>query len=454
DSLNRLSKAESVGPQWGQAFTYDGFGNRLNTTVTKGSAPASSLTVDGNTNRLVGGYSYDANGNMTNSPSLGSMTYDVENRLLTVGGDSYGYAPDNKRVWKARPAGTEEIYFYGVGGQKLLTLGIQSYLAWQSLSSTDVWFGGRKIVAQGQAISPDRLGSARNGPPAFPYGEERTVTTNDKDKFGTYYRDGTTGLDYADQRYYSTSVGRFLTADPYQASGGASNPGSWNRYKYAGDDPVNLYDPEGLWERNPCTVDPNQPACVPGYWGPGPGGGSGGPPTPSTFDELEFTAQGGWPVAARERPYDAMTTSIRKVQLSNRLNSLGNDCVRAFADAGYTVSSLKASADAISYYDGQPQSQYSNYTENAIVGNNSARPVGDHPLVISLERSWGLTQKLSFFYANFYGATDWQQQNTLLHELFHVLGYPHEEIVAKFSSSGLANESDISAWLERDCKKR
>ena len=36
------------------------------------------------------------------------------------------------------------------------------------------------------------------------------------------------------------------TADPYRASGGAADPGSWNRYAYVVGDPVNFGDPSGL----------------------------------------------------------------------------------------------------------------------------------------------------------------------------------------------------------------
>ena len=34
------------------------------------------------------------------------------------------------------------------------------------------------------------------------------------DKFATYYRDGTSLLDYARNRYYSSTLGRFMSADP------------------------------------------------------------------------------------------------------------------------------------------------------------------------------------------------------------------------------------------------
>jgi RHS repeat-associated protein len=82
----------------------------------------------------------------------------------------------------------------------------------------------------------------------FPYGDEPATTTQDRPKFATYYRDATTALDYAQQRYYASTIGRFTTADPYQASGGPADPQSWNRYPYVQNDPVNYYDPEGLFQ--------------------------------------------------------------------------------------------------------------------------------------------------------------------------------------------------------------
>ena len=64
------------------------------------------------------------------------------------------------------------------------------------------------------------------------------------------------GLDYAVNRYYSSALGRFVTPDPYLASGGTADPGSWNRYVYAASDPVNGFDPEGLfvWVANGCLA--------------------------------------------------------------------------------------------------------------------------------------------------------------------------------------------------------
>src|SRR6266404_104016 len=54
DGLQRLISAVTTDspnwPQWGQSFSYDGFGNRTAATVTKGIAPSSSFNIDASTN--------------------------------------------------------------------------------------------------------------------------------------------------------------------------------------------------------------------------------------------------------------------------------------------------------------------------------------------------------------------------------------------------------------------
>jgi RHS repeat-associated protein len=98
------------------------------------------------------------------------------------------------------------------------------------------------------AVFEDRLGSQvwRSGVKTgyYPYGEEKEPgTKQERQKFGTYFRDEVTRLDYAEQRYYSTTMGRFLSADPYVSSGGVGEPQGWNRYAYVVGDPANFDDP-------------------------------------------------------------------------------------------------------------------------------------------------------------------------------------------------------------------
>ena len=249
DALLRLASAAATAnpsvPQWGQSYTYDGFGNLTDQTLTQGSGPDVHVTVNPATNQLTNGDTYDANGNDT---SLGS--YDNENHMVTAGSAKYGYAPDGKRVWKA-PDGTashEEFFFWTPGGQRLgiyksTKPGTNAF----TTASTNVYFGGRLIQAQGTTMITDPFGSnVGAGKRYYPYGAERpSATTNNIEKFTGYYRDAETGLDYADQRYHEPGMGRFTSPDPSATSAKLSDPGSWNRYAYVGGDPLNRTDPSG-----------------------------------------------------------------------------------------------------------------------------------------------------------------------------------------------------------------
>ena len=275
DSLQRLIKAETLGAGgWGSTYGYDGFGNLWSAAATKGYAPPINISINAANNRVVG-QTYDANGNQ----AWGSSDYDVANRLWKAPEGTtpqyYGYDGGNKRVYKNRflgydgqtgnPIYDENLTFYGVSGERL-----GEYTAtWESISGgssyvlrftekkTLVWFGS-KLLREGQwNIIQDRLGSVRYRQLAvspftvenadyYPYGGEKpSATTQGREKFATYLRDET-GLDYADQRYHWPDSGRFMSPDPYLASGGAGAPGSWNRYAYVEGDPVNLTDPAGL----------------------------------------------------------------------------------------------------------------------------------------------------------------------------------------------------------------
>jgi RHS repeat-associated protein len=270
DALNRLATAGATSATWGQAFAYDGFGNLTGKTVTQGSAPTLSVSFDPMTNHQYG-QTYDANGNVTTA----GQRYDVENRLTLATG-YYTYDHTGKRVKKL--AGAEELYFYGIGGQKLATAVCVGPDDAQGCTTTyNVYFGGKLVKSKGAVVATDRLGSVRANSAGdrmtyYPYGEERTSTADGREKFGTYTRDGVS-QDYADQRYYAVGMGRFNTADPMGIQGAdASNPNRWNRYTYVHGDPVNYVDPGGMNEfaaNDGCGLDGDLPCN-------GIGGGGGG----------------------------------------------------------------------------------------------------------------------------------------------------------------------------------
>lgn len=242
---------------YSESFQFDGFGNLTAKVLNNNTTP---IAVSGATNQLANG-SYDLNGNMTSGAGA-TLTYDGANRLISAaevsgGMEYYGYGADNQRMYKLKANGTEEWTFYGAFGEKL---GVFQYSAtagpyggFVPVRAT-ISFAGRMVVDEGNAVFRDRLGTNRaNGARYYPYGEEITSTGNDQVKFATYTRDGYTGLDYADQRFYASTYGRFNTPDPYIASASGGNdtrtPQSWNRYAYVQGDPINSFDPSGQY---PC----------------------------------------------------------------------------------------------------------------------------------------------------------------------------------------------------------
>ena len=204
------------------------------------------------TNQIVG-QTYDSNGNQLSS-SGGTLTYDAENRVLTAPGLEYGYDSTKKRVWRGTLSGgvlTQTVYAYGTDGQLLGTYSFvqNGYQYADNNPTLSVYFAGKRVGTsvpnQGTAgFVQDRLGSSGK---YYPFGEARGTVPQDAVGFATYTNDSATGLEYADQRYYASNFGRFMSPDPYRAGGGPSDPQSWNRYGYVEGDPMNFLDPRGLY---------------------------------------------------------------------------------------------------------------------------------------------------------------------------------------------------------------
>jgi RHS repeat-associated protein len=304
-SLGRLTDAHTTGSQWGQAFSYDGFGNLTAETATKGSPPNVSHLYDPATNRLTdAGTGYDANGNLTAMPGL-TMTYNVENRLtqatntLFTQTDNYGYDAAGLRLWKQGPDGVIHVFYNGPDGKPLADFYFDTGNNGVRGGAPMVYFAGKRVD---NGSVEDRLGTAvveggTNAMAYFPYGEQRSGTASEV-QFATYKRDSTTNLDYAHHCYYSSQIGRFLTTDP--APPDPTDPQSWNRYSYTGGDPVNGNDPTGLcYIEDDCRLASQDGGhSGGGEWG---GGGEWEPPFAddpnSPFAELcwdtSYTTEGG-----------------------------------------------------------------------------------------------------------------------------------------------------------------
>jgi RHS repeat-associated protein len=98
--------------------------------------------------------------------------------------------------------------------------------------------------ANGQVLERyDYLPFGEPYPPSAPVVETR--------RFGGKERDAESGLDYFGARHYSSLNGRFTTVDPVlQIELALTNPQRWDRYAYAGNNPLRFIDPDGadFWD--------------------------------------------------------------------------------------------------------------------------------------------------------------------------------------------------------------
>jgi RHS repeat-associated protein len=259
DDFNRLVSSNMNSGQQTFTYAYDRYGNRWQQNAPQGG-PAPQFTFNSGNNRLDT-YSYDAAGNLL-SDTFHSYTYDGENRLTAVDGGataSYVYDAEGRRVRKTTGA-TSVDFLYDLGGQVITEL--SSSAAW---NRGEVFAGGRHLATYKGGmtyfIHSDWLGTERYRMPmtgtaetytSLPFGDALTPATggSSPDHFTGKERDGESGLDEFGARYYSSALGRFVTADwsatpvsvPYAVLG---NPQTLNLYSYARNNPISKADAGG-----------------------------------------------------------------------------------------------------------------------------------------------------------------------------------------------------------------
>jgi RHS repeat-associated protein len=284
DNLNRIQQAFSTGPNWGETFTIDPWGNLTNRGTVAGKTNSEPLNAPATIQNRLTGFGYDAAGNMTSNGSA-TYTYDGENRLLTAGGYTYSYDGDGRRL--KRQSGS---------------LGI---LSWPDLSGTTLdesgltgsfvreyaFFGGKRVARRDTGNNAvhyffsDHLGSTdlvtnatgtmgactgtgyvsgEQETDYYPFGGEYpafcSTITDQKFKFTGKERDSESGLDMFGARYYASSLGRFMIPDwaakptsvPYANFG---NPQSLNLYGYVANNPTTLGDPDGHCFEDACAIE-------------------------------------------------------------------------------------------------------------------------------------------------------------------------------------------------------
>ena len=196
------------------------------------------------------------------------------------GGINYTYDGDGDRVEKSNG----KIYWYGAGSEILdESDGLGNF------TNEYVFFGGKRIAMRNVSTgviyyyAEDLLGSSRALATStgtlcydadfFPFGGEHDYTSScaQNYKFEGKERDAETDNDDFDARYYSSTYGRFLSADwsavpapvPYA---NLTNPQTLNLYAMVSDNPESFADLNGHFRLLPPSegggcFTPEAPAC-------------------------------------------------------------------------------------------------------------------------------------------------------------------------------------------------
>jgi RHS repeat-associated protein len=300
----------------------------------------------------------------------------------------------------------------------------------------------------------DRLSSAGK---YYPYGEDKGTVQNDTWNFATYWRDSATGLDYAMNRYYSNSLGRFTSPDPFMASGGPADPQSWNRYSYTRGDPVNRFDPTGTCDQS-SDSSTSITVCDTGNILP-------------YLLALPRLAQPGLlyvpllsPIGIKEaalRLHTQINNTLHR-QTSDALRNLSSDCQDAIKADGINLSAVAATAANTNYFNTftegnvelrditgyvPPPPNMPNMNLSTYLGSAAAATIPD---------ASGKASNNVVVGGIFFNATAFQQNITLVHEALHAgTGEVDSELAKDFHLGDNLPENAasaaITAWLANGC---
>ena len=245
DGFQRLVRATSpTTPSASETFTYSADGNLTKRTTlgafdygpTGGERPHAVRTAGGSD------YQYDANGNMVSGAGR-TLTWDGDNRLVSVNRMRFAYDGDGTRIKKVAPTST--------------TIYLGDYEVTDGAATKYIYLAGALVAKQTpsdlQWIHVDHLGSTQavtntTGAVLFrktygAYGALLSEGDPSEARGYTGQRLDETGLIYLHARYYDPVLGRFISADPTVPTSAAVG---LNRYAYAANNPTNFTDIDGL----------------------------------------------------------------------------------------------------------------------------------------------------------------------------------------------------------------
>jgi RHS repeat-associated protein len=270
DAFNRLtcsnlsSNGTCASPASGKptfSYVYDRFGNRW-----QQNGPATFLATFSGNNNQMDSFSYDAAGNLLKDQASNAYSYDAENRIVSVnnGATTYAYNPKGQRVAKTT-GGVTTDFIYDRDGHVILTnpdnpTFIEMYVAGMHLGTYDVnstqtasifyydhadWLGTERARTNLSGVACETTTS-------YPFGDAQAVSSScgqlvSPRRFTGKERDSESGLDYFGARYFTSSMGRWMSPDRLNVTDDRLEMPSntLNKYVYGANNPFRFIDQDG-----------------------------------------------------------------------------------------------------------------------------------------------------------------------------------------------------------------
>jgi RHS repeat-associated protein len=248
------------------AYGLDPVGNRLSINSTLSGVNSGSFSFNGDD--LMGGESYDADGNVTSTGGK-NFTYDSDNQLKSMNGSAITllYDGDGNRVAKTvngvttrylvddmNPTGYAQVVEETVNGsvQRAYSYGLQRIDVIQLVNSswTLSFYGYDGSGSVRQLTDASGVVTDTYDYDAFGNKINSTGTTPNNYLYRGEFFDSDLGLYYLRARYMNPLTGRFMSRDPEESKIFDSNrkpvdPKMLHKYLYVGGDPINAKDPTG-----------------------------------------------------------------------------------------------------------------------------------------------------------------------------------------------------------------
>ncbi len=254
-------------------YQYDATGRRVQiggSFARTALPPALSSAAYDAANRVTQwdteGLTYDAAGNLV-SDGLMSYTWDARNRLSGLSGTNsavFHYDVTGRRLDRTIGSDSRQFVLDGVDVVQELVSGTPLANRLTGLGVDETWLrtdaGGTRALLvdaeQSVVAETDASGTIQTAYTYEPFGAAfQTGQPGSTSQYTGRERDLQDGqLYFVRARYYSARLGRFISEDPKEFSGGL------NLYAYANDDPTDYSDPFG---EKPCSV---RVRCAPVQW--------------------------------------------------------------------------------------------------------------------------------------------------------------------------------------------